>query len=62
MTQKKVGGGKMKKPILKENKKVVKIGNSRGVTLPSWWLKDGTKVVEMEVFSDRIILRKEGEK
>ena len=48
----------MEKAILKEKKKIVKIGNSRGVTLPAWWLKDGTKVVEMEVFSDRIILRK----
>jgi len=48
----------MEKPLLVGRKKVIRIGNSSGVILPSWWLKDGTKTVEMEVYADKIILKK----
>lgn len=48
----------MEKPFLVERKKVVRIGNSSGVILPSWWLKDGTKAVEMEVYADKIVIKK----
>ena len=48
----------MSELILKEKKKIVKIGNSKGTILPAWWAK-GVKEVEMEVFADKIIIRKE---
>jgi len=49
----------MEKAILKEKKKIVKIGNSKGIILPAWWAK-GAKEVEIEVFVDKIIIKKEG--
>ena len=51
----------MEKLILKEKKKITRIGNSMGVILPRWWLKDGTKEVELEVFPDKIVIRKRKE-
>ena len=48
----------MEKPILKERKKIVRIGNSRGIVLPAWWAKN-VEEVEMEVFADRVIIKRE---
>ena len=47
----------MEKLILKEKKKIVKIGNSKGIILPAWWAKNAEEV-EIEVFADKIIIRR----
>jgi len=48
-------------PILKEKRRVHVIGHSRLVVLPKWWIQNEEEV-ELEVFSDKVIIRKGGEK
>jgi len=48
----------MGKPILVEKRRVHTIGHSRLVVLPKWWIQDEEEV-ELEVFPDKIVVRKE---
>lgn len=44
---------------MKEKKKLIRIGNSQGIILPSWWIKlNNVKEVELEIHPDRITVRR----
>lgn len=46
-----------RRPIKTYKKKLYRLGGSRAVALPAWWL-DQAKEVEMRVYIDRIEIRK----
>ena len=48
----------MGKPILVEKRRVHTIGHSRLVVLPKWWIQEEGEV-ELEVFPNKIVIRKE---
>ena len=47
----------MEKLILKEKRRVHVIGHSRLVVLPKWWIGEVDEV-EIEVFPDKVVIRK----
>jgi len=47
----------MEKAILKERRKVHHVGGSKMVALPKWWIQD-EEDVELEVYPNKIIIRK----
>jgi len=46
-----------RKPIKTYKKKLYRLGGSRAVLLPAWWI-DGAREVELRVYQDRIEIRK----
>jgi len=38
-------------------KKIVKVGTSRGIVLPAWWVKECDKV-KLRISDDKIIIEK----
>ena len=48
----------MEKPIQVIKRRLHTIGHSRLVVLPKWWIQDEEEV-EMEVYANKIIIRKE---
>ena len=48
----------MEKPILKEKRKIHPVGGSKMVALPKWWIGEVDEV-EIEVFPDKVVIKKE---